>query len=174
MRITVAPMTSEEEAKGKAYVHCVAWKEAYRGLLSQDFLDARTLEFSEERALRAFRAGVSTLLAKDGDDVVGFADYGPSRGGDIQNAGEVYAIYLLSGYYGQGDGPQDGAQQESRGRIASDANFVEDARCGCLLHGWYCVRCNGVYLTHKSSLYEHNSRMIGAYHVNDHHHGRCA
>lgn len=69
MRVSIVPMTSEEEAMGKARVHCAAWKEAYRGLLSQDFLDARTLEFSEERALAAFHAGVSTLLAKDGGEV---------------------------------------------------------------------------------------------------------
>lgn len=104
MQIAIVPMTSEEEAAGKAYVHCMAWKEAYRGLIDQAFLDARTLAFSEERALRAFRAGVTTLLAKDGDRVVGFADYGPCRGDDLPSAGEVYAIYLLADYYGQGIG----------------------------------------------------------------------
>ena len=104
MWVSIVQMTSEEEAKGKAYVHCTAWKEAYRGLLNQGFLDARTLEFSEERALVAFRAGVSTLLAKDGDKVIGFADYGPCRDEDMREAGEVYAIYLLSAYYGKGIG----------------------------------------------------------------------
>jgi ribosomal protein S18 acetylase RimI-like enzyme len=104
MQVSIVPMTSEAEAKGKAYVHCAAWKQAYRGLLSQDYLDARTLELSEEMALRAFHAGYSTLLAKDGDEVVGFADYGPYRGDDIPNAGEVYAIYLLSDYYDRGVG----------------------------------------------------------------------
>ena len=104
MQFSIVPMISEEEAKGKAYVHCTAWKEAYRGLLNQGFLDARTLEFSEERALNAFRAGVSTLLAKDGDEVIGFADYGPCRDDDMQEAGEVYAIYLLGAYYSKGIG----------------------------------------------------------------------
>ena len=104
MQVSIVPMTSEEETKGKAHVHCAAWKEAYRGLLNQGLLDARTLEFSEERALNAFRAGVSTLLAKDGDEVIGFADYGPCRDEDMEEAGEVYAIYLLSGYYGRGIG----------------------------------------------------------------------
>lgn len=104
MQIEIVPMASEDEAKGKAYVHCMAWKEAYRGLIDQAFLDARTLGFSEERALRAFRSGVTTLLAKDGERVVGFADYGPCRDDDLRDAGEVYAIYLLSDYYGQGIG----------------------------------------------------------------------
>ena len=106
VQVSVVLMTIEEEAKGKAYVHCVAWKEAYRGLLSQGFLEARTLEFSEKRALNAFRAGVSTLLAKDGDEVIGFADYGPCRDEDMGEAGEVYAIYLLADYYGRGIGAQ--------------------------------------------------------------------
>ena len=106
VQITVVPMTSEEETKGKAFVHCMAWKEAYRGLLSQEFLDARTLAFSEERSLAAFRAGMRTLLAKDGSKVVGFADYGACRDDDLPNAGEVYAIYLLADYHGRGIGAQ--------------------------------------------------------------------
>ena len=104
MPVSIVPMTSAEEATGKAYVHCTAWKEAYRGLLNQSFLDAKTLELSEGMALTAFRAGFSTLLAKDDDEVIGFADYGPCRDEDMQDAGEVYAIYLLSNYYGQGVG----------------------------------------------------------------------
>jgi ribosomal protein S18 acetylase RimI-like enzyme len=104
MQIEIVPMTSEEETKGKAYVHCMAWKEAYRGLLNQDFLDTRTLELSEGMALRAYHTGISTLLAKDGHEVIGFADYGPYRENDKRNAGEVYAIYLLNDYYDRGVG----------------------------------------------------------------------
>ena len=104
MQVAIVPMTREEEARGKAYVHCTAWKETYRGILSQSFLDGRTLAFSEERALRAFRSGVSTLLAKDADKVVGFVDYGAYRGDDLPFAGEVYAIYLPADYYGCGIG----------------------------------------------------------------------
>ena len=58
MQCSVVPMSSEEEATGKAYVHCTAWKKAYRGLLNQSFLDAWTLELSKERALRAFDASI--------------------------------------------------------------------------------------------------------------------
>ena len=54
--------------------------------------------------LRAYHAGISTLLAKDGHEVIGFADYGPYRENDKRNAGEVYAIYLLSDYYDRGVG----------------------------------------------------------------------
>ena len=106
MQIKIVRMTSEDEAKGKAHVHHMAWKEAYRGLLNQTYLDKRTLELSESMALRAFREGYATLLAKDGDKVIGFADFGAYRGDDMPGAGEVFAIYLLSAYCGRGIGTQ--------------------------------------------------------------------
>ena len=104
MSIEIVSMTSEDEVRGKAYVHFRAWKDAYRGLVDQSFLDARTLELSEGFALKAFRSGFATLLAKDGDHVVGFADYGACRDDDLSDTGEVYAIYLLEPYYRQGIG----------------------------------------------------------------------
>ena len=36
--------------------------------------------------------------------MVGFADYGPYRGDDLANTGEVYALYLLSSHYRRGIG----------------------------------------------------------------------
>ena len=102
--IIIKHMETEDEIKGKAYVHWKAWKEAYTGLIDQNFLDARTLETAEQRALKAFRNGYKTLIAKDGNRVVGFADYGSYRGDDLTDAGEVYAIYILKEYYGKGIG----------------------------------------------------------------------
>ncbi len=117
MSIDIVPMTCEDEVHGKAYVHFRAWKDAYRGLVDQDYLDARTLELSEGFALKAFRAGFATLLAKDGDCVVGFADYGPCRDEDLPEAGEVYAIYLLEPYYHQGIGTM--LMREALARMAA-------------------------------------------------------
>ena len=104
MRPRVVPLSSEEEVRAKAYVHYAGWKEAYQGLIDQEYLDARTLELSEGFALRAYREGYKTLLAKVGSHVVGFADYGPCRDGDLSDAGEVYAIYLLGSHHRQGIG----------------------------------------------------------------------
>ena len=98
------PMETDEEIKGKAYVHYQAWREAYAGLLDAAFLFGRTLERSEESALRGAQMGISTILAKDGVRVVGFADYGPYRGDGLPDAGEVYALYILKAYYGRGVG----------------------------------------------------------------------
>ncbi len=100
----IKKLETEDEIKGKAYVHWQAWKEAYTGLLDQGFLDGRTLETAEQRAVTAFRNGYKTLITKDGNRVIGFADYGPYREDDLTDAGEVYAIYILKDYYGKSIG----------------------------------------------------------------------
>ena len=97
-------LETKDEIKGKAAVHCQAWKEAYVGLVNQDFLDGRTMEMSLQSAQRAFDNGITTLIAKDRERVVGFADFGRYWLDDLHDAGEVYAIYVLKEYYGKGIG----------------------------------------------------------------------
>ena len=102
--ITIKRLETEDEIKGKAFVHWQAWREAYTGLVDQAFLDGRTLQAAEQRARQAFENGSPTLIAKDGNRVVGFVSYGCYRGDDLADAGEVYAIYILKAYYGKGVG----------------------------------------------------------------------
>ena len=102
--IVIKHLETEDEIKGKAFVHWKAWQETYTGLADQSFLDGRTLEMSEQRAFKAFENGYKTLVAKDEKKVIGFADYGCYRGDDLSEAGEVYAIYILKEYYDKGIG----------------------------------------------------------------------
>lgn len=101
-RITVKPMQTEDEIKGKGYVHWKAWHEAYPGLVDQNYLDKMTLEKCMGAAARRYTD--NTLVAKDGERVIGFAVYGACRDNDLPDAGEVYAIYVLAEYYGSGAG----------------------------------------------------------------------
>ena len=100
----IEPISTPQEIEGKALVHFRAWKEAYTGLISQAYLDARTLELSLSVAKRAFEGGIAGFVAKEDGRVIGFADYGPCRDEDFSSAGEVYAIYILKEYYGRGVG----------------------------------------------------------------------
>ena len=100
MSILVKKMETDEETRGKAYVHWRAWHEAYPGLVSQSFLDGFTLEKCEKIA---FGQGDHLLVAKDAGRVVGFAGYG-DRGEEAPDTGEVFALYVLSEYYGKGVG----------------------------------------------------------------------
>lgn len=102
MPITIKPMETDAEVRGKAYVHWKCWQTTYPGLVSQAYLDAFTLEKSQEKAL-LWRDNL--LVAKDGDRVVGFAGYG-DRGPEASDVGEVFALYVLPAYHGTGVGQQ--------------------------------------------------------------------
>lgn len=90
-----------EEIEGRAYVHYQAWREAYTGLIDQGYLDSRTLD--QCRAV-AYANVERNLIAKDGDRVVGFACYGPYRDGELPDAGEIDALYVLADWQHRGVG----------------------------------------------------------------------
>ena len=98
--IIIKEMETEEEIKGKAYVHWKAWHEAYPGLVRDEYLNRLTLAKCEQIA---FNWTDNLYIAKDGDHVVGFAGYG-HRDGEPQDTGEVFALYVLAEYYCKGVG----------------------------------------------------------------------
>ena len=91
-------MESEDEIKGKGYVHYRSWHETYAGLVDADYLERLTLE---KFIAIAQRWQDNILVAKDGDKVVGFARYGDYRDDTLPLCGEVFAIYVLAAYHGQ-------------------------------------------------------------------------
>ncbi|WP_022778856.1 hypothetical protein [Butyrivibrio sp. AE3009] len=44
MSIEIKKMETDDEFKGKAYVHWKGWQEAYTGIVDQGYLDGLTLE----------------------------------------------------------------------------------------------------------------------------------
>ena len=66
-------METEDEIRGKAFVHWRSCHEAYPGLVSWDYLDNFTLERAEKMAF-SWTDGI--LVAKDGGRVIGFVGYG--------------------------------------------------------------------------------------------------
>ena len=41
MGIEIKKMESDEEIKGKAYVHWKSWQDAYKGIVDQSYLDSK-------------------------------------------------------------------------------------------------------------------------------------
>ena len=99
MDIIIKPMETEDEIRGKAYVHWKSWQESYAGIVDAGYLAQMTLESCEEKA---FRWRDNIFVAKDGERVVGFVGYGAAPGED--GAGEVFALYLLEEYQKRGIG----------------------------------------------------------------------
>ena len=100
MGIIIRKMETDEEIRGKAYVHWQSWHEAYPGLVSPGYLEKLTLEKCEKMA---FTWPQNTLVAVDEGRVAGFVCWG-SCGEELPEIGEIIAIYILADYYGTGLG----------------------------------------------------------------------
>ncbi len=97
MQITIKQMETDDEIRGKAYVHWLCWHEAYAEMVSEAYLEKLTLDKCEQIA---FQWRDNILVVLDGERVVGFAGYGCSR--ESQNVGELFALYVLPSYWGTG------------------------------------------------------------------------
>jgi GNAT superfamily N-acetyltransferase len=116
-----------EDAFGIGVVHIRSWQAAYRGLVPQDFLDsldpARRAD-GWQRLLRIVpEPWQETLVAEDGDIVVGFAHLASSPDNDDgDDVGHVVAIYLLAEFWGRGHGR---ALMSASVATLRDAGFVQ-------------------------------------------------
>ncbi|MBP5208420.1 MAG: GNAT family N-acetyltransferase [Clostridia bacterium] len=101
MNIIIKKMETDGEIRGKGFVHYTSWQQAYRGIVDRDYLDSMSLQKCVDAAYRWLD---NILVAKDGEDVVGFTGYGKYRDDELTGTGEVYAIYVLEQYWGKGVG----------------------------------------------------------------------
>ncbi len=116
MNIILKEMETDEEIKGKAYVHWKSWHEAYPGIVDQGYLDAMTLEKCEKMA---YSWPDNLIVAKDNNRVIGFVGYG-DRGDEAPDTGEIFALYVLAEYYGKGV-----AQQLMKAGLQQLTNYPE-------------------------------------------------
>lgn len=98
------------DAQGIAEVHVASWRTTYQGIVPDEFLAQLSVELRAQRWLETVAAGVEIIYvaeddANGGGRIVGFASGGAQRDGDIPNYdGELYAVYILQDYQGQGIG----------------------------------------------------------------------
>ena len=97
-----------KDAPAIAEIHVRSWQAAYRGQLTDDYLDGLNVEDRLElhrRALEQPPPEYRMWVADDGDRVVGFAVTGRSEDADAnERTGELYAIYLEPERVGTGLG----------------------------------------------------------------------
>jgi len=117
--VTVRRATAAD-VEAIAAVHVASWKEAYPGLVPQEYLDA----LRAEDRVAPWRATLETqpwpvvLVLEEDGTMVGFAAVSPTRDDDLDHdaVGEVQAIYLDPSAWGrrQGDVLMKAALDELR------------------------------------------------------------
>jgi L-amino acid N-acyltransferase YncA len=89
-----------------AAVHIASWREAYQGIVPEEFLaglDEAGRADDWRRTLETLERGHHVWVAEEEGEVVGFAYLGPSRDEDAdRSTWEIYAIYLEPHAWGRG------------------------------------------------------------------------
>ncbi len=102
--ITIRKATFEDAAE-IANVHINSWREAYKGLISEEFLNDRPLFFKNRYELWkkvTVNDGQVTLVAECSENgVVGFVNGTNGRDESLKDHAEVWCIYLLEKYHGK-------------------------------------------------------------------------
>jgi GNAT superfamily N-acetyltransferase len=104
--INVRPAT-EDDAARLAEIHVAAWQATYRGIMTDEYLDA----LDTGRATAAWRRniveprdGTIHLVVQSGDAVAGFAILGPAPADTAPGTGQLYAINVHPDWWAQGIG----------------------------------------------------------------------
>ncbi|HEV2215301.1 MAG TPA: GNAT family N-acetyltransferase [Terracidiphilus sp.] len=107
-----------EDALHVARVHVRAWQAAYKGLLPEEYLAGLRVEDRAARYDFATRDATKpqTLVAVEGDAIVGFATTSPSRDEDLSDYGELGALYVEPERWGSGVGRE--LMAAARGQLA--------------------------------------------------------
>ena len=109
--MTIIRRARPEDAAAIGAVHVAAWRDAYAGLLPDDYLaglSVTRIAANYHRGLVARRAGEAMFVAEAGDAqgrprVIGFASSGRARRPDLAD-GEVETLYVLPDWREQGLG----------------------------------------------------------------------
>ncbi|MCC9198085.1 GNAT family N-acetyltransferase [Arthrobacter sp. zg-Y820] len=104
--ISVRPPV-ESDADRLAAIHIAAWRAAYRGVMSDEYLDGLDSPRYADNWRRNIlnpSEGTVHLVAQAGDEVVGFAVVGPATDNPEPGTGQVYAINLHPDWWANGIG----------------------------------------------------------------------
>ena len=95
-----------EDVTAIAEVHVSTWQSAYKGLLADELLQSLSIA-RRKQGWQAIitEAATAVIVAEVTGQVVGFSNFGASRDSNASpTVAEIYAIYLLAAYWGEGIG----------------------------------------------------------------------
>jgi len=93
------------DAKGIAKVHVDCWKTTYKNIVSDQYLMKLTYESREQIWINNIPNGSVYVAENKEGEIIGFSSGGIERSGKYNGyEGELYAIYILKEYQGNGIG----------------------------------------------------------------------
>jgi ribosomal protein S18 acetylase RimI-like enzyme len=96
------------DASAIATVHVAAWKEAYRGIVADEFLDNLSIQRRTEQWTNSLSNEAHpyhhAFVAEVNGQVVGFSNFGVAQIKDTGFDGELFAIYILKAAHKMGVG----------------------------------------------------------------------
>ncbi|WP_404430830.1 GNAT family N-acetyltransferase [Sutcliffiella horikoshii] len=93
------------DKKGIAKVHVESWKTTYANIVPDEYLNNLTYESREQIWINSIPNGGVYVAENNEGEIVGFSSGGKERSGKYDGFdGELYAIYILKKYQGQGIG----------------------------------------------------------------------
>lgn len=97
-----------EDARGIAIVHVDSWKETYKGIVPDSYLEKLTYQQREQVWETNISEDKSIIFVAENEqgEVIGFADGGKRATNSNENAGDLTSLYLLETYQGRGIGKQ--------------------------------------------------------------------
>ena len=95
-----------EDIPSLNHVVTVAWNEAYKGIVPDEFLEElkNNEEERTEKGLSGFKEGNTTLVLEIDNEVVGFSHYAEANQDKFPDYGEIRALYIIGKYKGYGFG----------------------------------------------------------------------
>jgi GNAT superfamily N-acetyltransferase len=96
-----------DDAAAISIVHIDTWKTTYKGMVPDYIIDGLDYVKNNERWRQTLSQenGKRTFAAiSDDGRIIGFTSAGPNRNDQYKFSGELYAIYILKKYQGQGIG----------------------------------------------------------------------
>lgn len=96
MEKLIIRLAKEKDAEQLAQAHVHAWQYAYRGIMSDEFLDALSVEQRAKRWQKILtdpHNAAKNFVAEYAGKAIGFCSVGPCRDEDMdKNTGELWAI----------------------------------------------------------------------------------
>lgn len=94
------------DALGITIVNVYTWKTQYTGLLPDELIDLRIREIKQnsDKIKNRIKNGTKYYVVEEENCIIGFCSFGESRDEKYKEYGEIYALYLLEGFQGEGLG----------------------------------------------------------------------